>query len=208
MVMNQHMNAAYWECITLKHQRIIKKSVTSSFEGLHGKVRLVFASTSLSMGVDFPHVRYVIHYGPSRNLTSHLQEVGRGGRDGKQAFHLTIYHGRHLTACEEDIKRAVQKSKKSCCRVSFLKDYDDQVCSLIPLYNCCSVCHKACMCNTDASGCSQSVPVFDKLPECLNKDGQSRHVSIEERNCIHMPSKECNCPCPVKPSGQCLIQLA
>ena len=86
-----------------------KESVTSSFEGLHGKVRLVFASTSLSMGVDFPHVRYVIHYGPSRNLTSHLQETGRGGRDGKQAFHLTIYHGRHLTACEEDIKRAVQK---------------------------------------------------------------------------------------------------
>ena len=56
-----------------------KESVTFSFEGLHGKFRLVFASTSLSMGVDFPHVRYVIHYGLSRNLTSHLQEAGRGG---------------------------------------------------------------------------------------------------------------------------------
>ena len=72
--------------------------------------------------------------------------------------------------------------------MSFLKDFDDQVCSLIPLHNCCSAC--VCMCNTDASGCSQSVPVFDKLPECLNKDGQSRHVSIEERNCIHNALKE------------------
>jgi superfamily II DNA helicase RecQ len=34
------------------------------------------------------------------SLLTHLQEARRGGRDGKQAFHLTIYHGRHLTACE------------------------------------------------------------------------------------------------------------
>ena len=67
-----------------------KESITSSFEGLGGKVRLVLASTSLSMGVDFPHVQYVVHYGPSRDLTSHLQEAGRAGRDGKQAFHVTV----------------------------------------------------------------------------------------------------------------------
>lgn len=63
-----------------------KESVTSSFERLGGKVRLVFASTSLSMGIDFPHVRYVVHYGPSRSLASHLQEAGRGGRYGNKLF--------------------------------------------------------------------------------------------------------------------------
>ena len=167
-----------------------KKSVTSSFEGLSGNVRVVFASTSLSMGVDFPHVRYVLHYGPSRNLTSHLQEAGRGGRDGKQAFHLTIYHGRHLTACEKDIKRAVTTSTNSCCPVSFLKDFDDEVCPLSPLHDCCNVCHKACMCNADASSCSQPVPAFNYLPESLDHDGQRRGVSVEERECLHSALKE------------------
>ncbi|CAH3172707.1 unnamed protein product, partial [Porites lobata] len=87
-----------------------KDCVTSSFEGVSGNVRVVFATTSLSMGIDFPQVKYVIHYRPSNNLTSHLQEAGQGGRDGNQAFHITLYHGRHLITCEGDIKTAVKHS--------------------------------------------------------------------------------------------------
>ena len=123
-------------------------------------------------------------------MTSHLQEAGRGGRDGKQAFHLTIYHGRHLTACEKDIKRAVTTSTNSFCRVSFLKDFDDEVCPLSPLHDCCNVCHKACTCNADASSCSQPVPAFDYLPKRLDHDGQRRGVSVEERECLHSALKE------------------
>ncbi|XP_068686782.1 putative ATP-dependent DNA helicase Q1 [Montipora foliosa] len=67
-----------------------KDSVNSSFEGLSGNVRVVCASTSLSMGVDFKHVQYVVHYGPSKNLISHLQEAGRAGRDGREAFHTSL----------------------------------------------------------------------------------------------------------------------
>lgn len=96
-----------------------KEIVTSSFEGLCGKVWLVIASTSLSMGVDFPHVQYVVHYGPPRNLTSHLQEAGRGEIDGEQAFHLTVYHGCHLTACEKDNK--VNRVLLSHCTAPSLK---------------------------------------------------------------------------------------
>lgn len=73
-----------------------KESFSSLFEGIGGNVHFIIASTFLSMGVDFPHVQYVIHYGPPRNLTSHFQKAGRGGRDGEQAFHLTVYHGCHL----------------------------------------------------------------------------------------------------------------
>ena len=87
-----------------------KDYLTSSFEGVSENVRVVLATTSLSMGVDFPHVKCVIHYGPLNNLTSHLQEAGRGGRDGIQANHITVYQGRHLTTCEVDIKNAVRKS--------------------------------------------------------------------------------------------------
>ena len=89
--------------------------VTSSFEGVSGNVRVVLTTTTLSMGVDFPNVKYVINYGPLSNLTSHLQEAGRGGRDGNQAYRITVYQGRHLTTCEADIKNAVKNLLKSCC---------------------------------------------------------------------------------------------
>ena len=136
-----------------------KDCVTSSFEGVSGNVRVVFATTSLSMGIDFPHVKYVIHYGPSNNLTSHLQEAGQGGRDGNQAFHITLYHGRHLITCEGDIKTAVKHSLKSCCRVEFLRSFDETVSALEPLHDCGSVCHQSCNCLGDS--CRKVVPEFD-----------------------------------------------
>lgn len=83
------------------------------------------------MGVDFNHVQYVVHYGPSKNLTSHLQEAGRAGRVGREAFHMTVYQGRHLVTCEPDVKAAVRKSLTSCCRIAFLESFDDEVCSIL-----------------------------------------------------------------------------
>ena len=165
-----------------------KDSVTSSFEGISGQVRVVFASTSLSMGVDFRHVKYVIHYGPSKNLTSHLQEAGRAGRDGNQAYHLTVYHGRHLITCEADIKAAVRKSLKSCCRVEFLKGFDDKICPMKPLHDCCSVCHKSCKCMDDS--CSKLIPEFDSLPLSTEDQNASREVTENEKKCLREALKE------------------
>ena len=165
-----------------------KDYVTSSFEGVSGNVRVVLATTSLSMGVDFPHVKYVIHYGPSNNLTSHLQEAGRGGRDGNQAYHITVYQGRHLTTCEADIKNAVRNSLKSCCRVEFLSGFDDTISPLEPLHDCCSVCHKICNCIGDH--CSNLVPDFDVVPENTEGTKESREVSEDDKECIKKALKE------------------
>ena len=159
-----------------------KDCITKSFEGLSGHVRVVFASTSLSMGVDFPHVKYVVHYGPSKNLTSHLQEAGRAGRDGHEAYHVTVYQGRHLITCEPDIKAAVRKSLTSCCRIAFLESFDDEVCSVSPMHDCCNVCHKSC--KREDSGCSKPIPNFDCVPSSECDQEQSREVSEDERACL------------------------
>ena len=73
-----------------------KRRVVNSFTG-SGKARVVIASTSLSMGVDFPHVRYVIHFGPGRTLSHHLQQAGRAGRDSKKAHNVILYQKK--TSC-------------------------------------------------------------------------------------------------------------
>ena len=51
-----------------------KSRICDSFGG-KGNSRVVIASTSLSMGVDYPHFRYVIHFGPGRSLIDHLQQA-------------------------------------------------------------------------------------------------------------------------------------
>ena len=167
-----------------------KDSVTFSFEGVSGHVRVVLATTSLSMGVDFPHVKYVVHYGPANNLTSHLREAGRGGRDGEQAYHVTVYHGRHLITCEGDIKTAVKQSMKSCCRVAFLNSFDEQISRLETLHDCCSVCHRSCSCSSDGSGCIEPVPVFDSVPQSAEANSDTREVTEDERKCIREALKE------------------
>lgn len=167
-----------------------KDSVTSSFEGISGSVRVVFATTSLSMGIDFPHVKYVVHYGPANNLTSYLQEAGRGGRDGNQAFHITAFQKKHIGTCEADIKTAVRQSLKSCCRVKFLIGFDKNISPLEPLHNCCNFCHQKCNCLGDGAGCSEIVPVFDSVPESVGEARESREVTEDDKKCIKDALKE------------------
>ena len=77
--------------------------------------------------------KYIVHYGPSKNVTSYLQEAGRIGRDGHEAYNVTVYRGRHLITCEPDIKAAVWKSLTSCCHMALLESFDDEICSVSPI---------------------------------------------------------------------------
>ena len=49
----------------------MKLRITDSFTG-NGNARVVTAYTSLCMGVDFPNVKYAVHFGPGRSLSDHL----------------------------------------------------------------------------------------------------------------------------------------
>ena len=85
-----------------------KQRVCNSFTG-SGKSRIAISSTSLSMGVDFPNVTYVIHFGPGRTLTDHLQQAGRAGRNSQPAHSIILYQGKHLSHCEQRMKNVVKK---------------------------------------------------------------------------------------------------
>lgn len=57
-----------------------------------GKTRIMVATNAFGLGVDIPDIRLVIHHAPLIGLDDYLQEVGRAGRDGKEAEALLLWH--------------------------------------------------------------------------------------------------------------------
>ena len=99
----------------------LKERVRKSFKNDDGPIRVVIATSALSLGVNFKDIRYVIHYGPAPDLRSHLQEAGRAGRDGKEAHNITFYHGQQLRLCDKKIKACFKID--TCLRVALFKDF-------------------------------------------------------------------------------------
>lgn len=153
----------------------MKDTINTSFKDLQGATRVVFATSSLGMGVNYPEVEYVIHYGPARSIVSHLQEAGRAGRNGEQAHNIIYYEGKHLVHCDRHIKNTLKSG--SCLRVGMYNSFDDNIQPKVPLHLCCSNCHKHC----DCCNC----PVFDFEREtCKEEDATTafREITSEDRS--------------------------
>jgi len=92
----------------------IQKSRTEKdFKG-NGTQRVVVATCALGMGVHFPKVRYVIHYGPPQTVTEIIQQAGRAGRTGHQAYSFVYTTKRQLSRCDKDVKELVKS--ENCMR--------------------------------------------------------------------------------------------
>lgn len=60
-------------------------------EGIKYTFNIIVATTAFGMGIDAPHVRFVLHYGLPRGFEAFVQESGRAGRDGKAAASVIFY---------------------------------------------------------------------------------------------------------------------
>lgn len=159
-----------------------KARVSQSFKENVGHVRVVIATSALSMGVNFPDVQYVVHMGPARSVVDHIQEAGRAGRNGASAHNVVLFHGNQLAHCEKPIKEFARSD--SCIRKALFKDFEEVPCTS-PLHDCCSNCNKACLCS--GTECNRGSFPFDepKGKETVPTVTCERVVSDDDKHVLH-----------------------
>ena len=129
-----------------------KEIIQQSLRDSQGKCRVLFATNALGMGIDVKGLYTIIHYGPSTNLESYMQELGRCGRDGGQSSAVLYYHGHQMQHTDAMMKAYVYNSS-SCRRDLLLSVFGASSVPPRVQHKCCDICAKTCGC-CDTEHCS------------------------------------------------------
>ncbi|CAB3979744.1 Werner syndrome ATP-dependent helicase-like [Paramuricea clavata] len=126
-------------------------------------------------------VQYVLHYGLPRNVEDFLQEIERGGRDGKSAMAILLFRGKHLRKCDTSIKNYSNGDNVECLRTHILSEFF-QIKHDSVRHDCCLLCHEKCHCNGD-NPCDKQIPInlHKNRPESNSKTlWKKRKVMADE----------------------------
>ncbi|XP_078582809.1 putative ATP-dependent DNA helicase RecS isoform X1 [Branchiostoma floridae x Branchiostoma japonicum] len=162
-----------------------KEHVLSSFRGTSkfSNLSVVIATTALSMGVNFPDVRYVVMYGPPDNMEDLMQQIGRAGRDNLPAHGIMYSYAQQR--CDDNVR---QYAKGTSCLRATLYNHFESAKSTVPLepgHDCCTVCHKTCNCNTSSESCDVPSPVHEMSVAATETiPSKVRSVTDEQRELL------------------------
>ena len=134
-----------------------KKFVLEEFRKPDSVIRIVVATTSFELGLDFPDVSFIINYGVPRSLESFSQQSGRGGRSINQAYSLVVYQGgcvgRGASTIEMKGYAVSSKCRRAMLKHHFNVNLDNnrdfsfhQPDSSVVGCRCCDICSSECTC--------------------------------------------------------------
>ena len=102
-----------------------KKQIPKEFK--NGEKKIIIATKAFGMGIDFPNVRCVIHYGISNSIESWYQEAGRAGRDENNSLCWTLFSESDSGLTEEMLRTDTHSEAQSIYREkeTQIKKFDD-----------------------------------------------------------------------------------
>ena len=119
----------------------MKKHTISELCNPNSKIRLVFATVSLGMGLNAKHIRHIIHYKPPTSLEKYFQEIGRAGRDMQPARATLYFNNTDVRANRPGMTSSMREycKQKTKCRRKFLLNYFGAELQN-PIAECCDIC--------------------------------------------------------------------
>jgi len=149
------------------HSKTLEKNKKKVLHSLTNEtaMRFVIATSSLGCGVNMKGIKYIVHYGPSYDLTDYCQQVGRGGRNIESFCDAILYT---FPQGDKDItkqmKNYVHSASISCLRSMLFTPFNENceiVQPLTPGHWCCSYCKKKCECGDDQ--CKLTLPFNNQI---------------------------------------------
>ena len=129
-------------------QEEVKQNIISSFCSTNGHLRIVIATIAFSMGLDVPDIRHVIHWGPSDDFESYIQETGRAGRDGELCCASLFYAKKDNRSLNK--KMIEYCVNQSVCRCKLLfADFEGCDLNTCCKCYCCDICINDCKCSVN-----------------------------------------------------------
>ena len=139
----------------------MKKSLIAEVKKENSRVRVLFATSALGMGVNVPHVEHVVHITPPSNIESYVQETGRAGRTGVPSKATLYYNNSDIGKNKQHVQDSMKeycKSQTTCLRKLILEYLGFP---FVTQDRCCCVCDARC------------TNVVDKLPSRVQRKVRS-----------------------------------
>ena len=101
---------------------------------------MIIATSAFGIGVDCPKIRKIYHWGSPSDFEQYVQEMGRAGRDGKNAT-ATIFEGQVGRHTSREMKNYLDNSTICRRRLLFQQflSYSDKGITVNGI-NCCDIC--------------------------------------------------------------------
>lgn len=146
-------------------QAILKKS----------HLRVLICTVAFGMGIDCKGFIRSIHFGPSKNLESFVQESGRAGRNGEESVCFLLYNSLLASRSADDMKDFMYSTE--CRRACITKHFSKNPTSALSCY-CCDICARKCACDVNRS--CQELLTFNLDAKATMEDIRQRRVSQEQ----------------------------